>query len=131
PTPKLSPGTRPRSGTGDKDVIARRLVIVVVINEHGGVLSRAHLRPPFGINEQTLNDDLTAMQFWRLPEIDFAGGQFELDPQADPVEIFNAELLAQPWQLSAPEALGLLSGLQAVETIPGIHLTQRMAAESL
>lgn len=129
--PKLTPVTRSRRRTSDKDVIARRLGIVAVINQHGGVLSRAHLRQRFGINEQTLTDDLTAMQFWGLPEIDFAGGQFELDPQADPVEIFNAELLAQPWQLSAPEALGLLSGLQAVETIPGIDLTQRMAAESL
>ena len=129
--PTLTPVTRTRRRASDKDVIARRLGIVAVVNQHGGVLSRAQLRQRFGINEQTLTDDLTAMQFWGLPEIDFAGGQFELDPQADPVEIFNAELLAQPWQLSAPEALGLLSGLQAVKTIPGIDLTQRMAAESL
>lgn len=129
--PELTPVTRARRRASDKDVIARRLGIVAVVNQHGGVLSRAQLRQRFGINEQTLTDDLTAMQFWGLPEVDFAGGQFELDPQADPVEIFNAELLAQPWQLSTPEALGLLSGLQAAKTIPGIDPTQRMAVESL
>src|SRR5699024_9193330 len=68
--PKLTPVPRSRRRTSDKDVRARRLGIVAVINQHGGVLSRAHLRQRFGINEQTLTDDLTAMQFWGLPEID-------------------------------------------------------------
>jgi len=94
-------------------------------------MPRTQLRRRFGINETTLTEDLTAMQFWGLPETDFAGGQFEIDPLADPVEISNAELLAQPWQLSAPEALGLISGLNAVATIPGIDQAHRPADQSL
>lgn len=129
--PKLRRVTRSRRRTGDKDVIARRLGIVAVVNQHGGSVSRAHLRQRFGIDDATLTADLQAMQFWGMPETDFAGAQFEIDPTADPVSIANAELLAQPWQLSAPEALGLISGLSAVATIPGISGSQRAAARSL
>ncbi|NWN86991.1 MAG: WYL domain-containing protein [Micrococcaceae bacterium] len=129
--PKLTKVARTRRRAGDKDVISRRLGIVAVVNHHGGALSRQQLRQRFGINETTLTDDLSAMQFWGLPETDFAGGQFELDPTADPVEITNAELLAQPWQLSAPEALGIISGLNAVPTIPGVTKVQEAAAQSL
>ena len=129
--PKLTKVARTRRRAGDKDVISRRLGIVAVVNQHGGALSRKQLRQRFAINDTTLTEDLAAMQFWGLPETDFAGGQFELDPSADPVEITNAELLAQPWQLSAPEALGLISGLNAVPTIPGITQMQEAAAQSL
>lgn len=129
--PKLTKVARPRKRTGDREVIARRLGIVAVVNQHGGSLPRATVRQRFGINDATLTEDLTAMQFWGMPETDFAGGQFELDPHADPIEINNAELLAQPWQLSAPEALGLISGLSAVTTIPGISAAQQAAARSL
>lgn len=129
--PTLAKVTRPRRRPGDKDVISRRLGIVAVINQHGGALSRHKLRQRFGIDDATLTQDLSAMQFWGMPEMDFAGRQFEVDPYEDPVQINNAELLAQPWQLSAPEALGLISGLSAVPTIPGISSTQQAAAESL
>lgn len=129
--PKMTKVARTRRRTGDRDVIARRLGIVAVVNQHGGAMPRAQLRQRFGIDEATLTDDLSAMQFWGLPETDFAGGQFEVDPLADPVEISNAELLAQPWQLSAPEALGLISGLNAVTTIPGMSPRQHAAAQSL
>lgn len=129
--PKLAKVSRPRKRTGDREVIARRLGIVAVVNQHGGSLPRQTVRQRFGISDATLTEDLTAMQFWGMPETDFAGGQFEVDPHADPIEISNAELLAQPWQLSAPEALGLISGLNAVTTIPGISDTQQAAARSL
>lgn len=129
--PNMTKVVRPRRRAGDKDVIARRLGIVAVVNQHNGALSRAQLRQRFDISEKTLSEDLSAMQFWGMPETDFAGGQFELDPLADPVEISNAELLAQPWQLSAPEAIGLISGLNAVPTIPGISPAQQTAARTL
>lgn len=129
--PALRKVTRSRRRTGNKDVIARRLGLVAVINQHGGSMPRAHLRQRFDIDDATLTEDLQAMQFWGMPEADFAGQQFEVDPEADPVEITNAELLAQPWQLSAPEALGLISGLSAVHTIPGISQRQRQAAQTL
>lgn len=129
--PTLRKITRKRRRSGDKDVISRRLGIVAVVNQHGGSSPRAHIMQRFGIDDATLTEDLRAMQFWGMPETDFAGGQFEIDPLADPVEIANAELLAQPWQLSAPEALGLISGLSAVPTIPGISTSQRAAAHSL
>lgn len=129
--PKLTKVTRTRRRTGDRDVISRRLGIVAVVNQHGGAMFRAQVCQRFDIDDATLTEDLSAMQFWGMPETDFAGGQFEIDPQADPVEISNAELLAQPWQLSAPEALGLISGLNAVPTIPGISTTQQSAAQSL
>lgn len=129
--PKLSKVTRTRRRTGDRDVISRRLGIVAVVNQHGGAMSRAQVRQRFDIDDATLTEDLSAMQFWGMPETDFAGGQFEINPEADPVEISNAELLAQPWQLSAPEALGLISGLNAVPTIPGISAVQQSAAHSL
>ena len=129
--PKLHKAVRTRRRTGDKDVISRRLGLVAVVNQHGGTVSRAHLRQRFGIDDATLTADLRAMQFWGMPETDFAGRQFETDPQADPVEITNAELLAQPWHLSAPEALGIISGLSAVPTIPGISPRQRAAAHTL
>ena len=129
--PTLTKVARPRKRTGDREVIARRLGIVAVVNQHGGSLARAAVRQRFGISEATLTEDLAAMQFWGMPETDFAGGQFEVDPHADPIVISNAELLAQPWQLSAPEALGLISGLSAVTTIPGISATQQAAARSL
>jgi predicted DNA-binding transcriptional regulator YafY len=129
--PALRKVARTRRRTGDKDVIARRLGLVAVVNQHGGSIARAELRQRFDIDDATLTEDLQAMQFWGMPETDFAGDQFELDPFADPVEIANAELLAQPWQLSAPEALGLISGLSAVPTIPGISPRQRAAARAL
>ena len=129
--PKLQKVARKRRRTGDKDVISRRLGIVAVVNQHGGSIQRSHIRQRFGIDDATLTEDLRAMQFWGMPETDFAGGQFEIDPLADPIKIANAELLAQPWQLSAPEALGLISGLSAVGTIPGISTSQRAAARSL
>lgn len=129
--PKLKKTTRTRKRTRDKDVIARRLGIVAVVNQHDGEIPRAQLRQRFDIDESTLTEDLSAMQFWGMPETDFAGEQFEIDPFSDPVEISNAELLAQPWQLSAPEALGLISGLNAVPTIPGIGPAQESAARSL
>lgn len=129
--PKLHKVARTRRRTRDKDVIARRLGLVAVVNQHGGTVSRADLRQRFGIDDATLTEDLQAMQFWGMPETDFAGRQFEIDPLADPVQIANAELLAQPWQLSAPEALGLISGLSAVPTIPGISQRQRAAARTL
>ncbi|HIY86023.1 MAG TPA: WYL domain-containing protein [Candidatus Yaniella excrementavium] len=129
--PKLTKVTRTRRRTGDRDVISRRLGIVAVVNQNGGTMSREQVRQRFTIDDATLTEDLSAMQFWGLPETDFAGGQFEIDPHADPVEISNAELLAQPWQLSAPEALGLISGLNAVPTIPGISQVQQSAAQTL
>lgn len=129
--PELTKVIRRRRRPGDRDVIARRLGIVAVVNQHGGKLSRAALRERFNIDDATLTDDLSAMQFWGMPEVDFAGGQFELDPNTDPVTITNAELLAQPWHLSTPEALGLISGLNAVPTIPGVTIDQRAAALSL
>jgi len=129
--PQLIKVTRPRRRASDREVIARRLGIVAVVNQHGGSLSRATIRQRFRISDATLTEDLTAMQFWGMPETDFAGGQFEVDPHADPIEINNAELLAQPWQLSAPEAIGLISGLSAVRTIPGISVAQQEAAQSL
>ncbi len=129
--PKLTRVARPRKRTGDREVIARRLGIVAVVNQHGGSLPRDTVRGRFGITDATLTEDLAAMRFWGMPETDFAGGQFEVDPHADPIVISNAELLAQPWQLSAPEALGLISGLTAVTTIPGISATQQAAARSL
>src|SRR5699024_3813870 len=129
--PKLTKVTRTRRRTGDRDVISRRLGIVAVVNQNGGTVSREKVRQRFTIDDATLTEDLSAMQFWGLPETDFAGGQFEIDPHADPVEISNAELLAQPWQLSAPAALGLISGLNAVPTIPGISQVQQSAAQTL
>lgn len=129
--PALRKVTQHRRRIGDKEIIARRLGIVAVINQHGGRMQRAALRERFSIDDATLTEDLRAMQFWGMPETDFAGQQFEVDPEADPVEILNAELLAQPWQLSAPEALGLISGLSAVPTIPGISPRQRAAAQTL
>ena len=129
--PKLQKVARTRRRTRDKDVIARRLGLVAVVNQQGGTMPRADLRQRFGIDDATLTEDLQAMQFWGMPETDFAGRQFEIDPLADPVQIANAELLAQPWQLSAPEALGLISGLSAVPTIPGISQRQRAAARTL
>src|SRR5699024_7362151 len=94
--PKLAKVSRPRKRTGDREVIARRLRIAAVVNQHGGSLPRQTVRQRFGISDATLTEDLTAMQFWGMPETDFAGGQFEVDPHADPIEISNAELLAQP-----------------------------------
>ena len=129
--PKLLKVTRTRRRTGDRDVISRRLGIVAVVNQHGGTMPREQVCQRFNIDDATLTEDLSAMQFWGMPETDFAGGQFEINPHAEPVEISNAELLAQPWHLSAPEALGLISGLNAVPTIPGISAAQQSAAQSL
>ncbi|WP_022870778.1 helix-turn-helix transcriptional regulator [Yaniella halotolerans] len=129
--PELTKVARTRRRTGDKDVISRRLGIVAVVNQNGGAMSREQVCQRFAIDDATLTEDLSAMQFWGMPETDFAGGQFEVDPHADPVEISNAELLAQPWRLSAPEALGLISGLKAVPTIPGISPVQQTAAQTL
>ncbi|MDN6350269.1 MAG: WYL domain-containing protein [Yaniella sp.] len=78
--PKLLKVTRTRRRTGDRDVISRRLGIVAVVNQHGGTMPREQVCQRFNIDDAMLTEDLSAMQFWGLPETDFAGGEFEIDP---------------------------------------------------
>lgn len=107
----------PRLRPGQRDRVGRLLDIVGLANRSGGI-TKAELRERLEVSAEQLDQDLRDLTTCGLPEREFPGWLFDVDPESELVEVLQSKDLPAPIRLSTPEAHRLTAALDLVARMP-------------
>lgn len=115
--PALKRPSSPRLRPGQRDRVGRLLDIVGLANRSGGI-TKAELRERLELSADQLDRDLRDLTTCGLPEREFPGWLFDVDPESEIVEVLQSKDLPAPIRLSTPEAHRLTAALDLVARMP-------------
>lgn len=110
---------QPRYRQGQRERVSRLLDIVGLANRSGGI-AKAELADRLEVSAEVLDADLRDLQYCGLPERLFPGWLFDVDAEAELVEVRQAADLPAPIRLSLPEAHRLSAALDTVAQMPHV-----------